>query len=79
MWKQSIKNKMARGFIGISTEYKAENMWSLRSRAMFGSLFLYNLEVIKKISNDTEFILYHHGMYDNKVVAPIFGIGGRKR
>jgi len=38
---------MARGFIGLSTEYKAENMWSFRNRAMFGSLFLYNLEAIK--------------------------------
>jgi hypothetical protein len=46
-----VKKNMARGFIGLSTEYKADNMWSLRSRAMFGSLFLYNLEAIKKIDH----------------------------
>ncbi len=48
-----MRKKMGRGFIGLSTEYKAENMWSLRSRAMFGSVFLYNLEAIKKINSDT--------------------------
>lgn len=70
---------MGRGFFGLSTEYRAENMWTLKSRAMFGSVFLYNLEAIKKLSNDTEVILYHHGLYDNTVIAPIFGIGGHKR
>jgi len=74
-----MKKKMARGFIGLSTEYKAENMWSVKARAMFGSLFLYNLEAIKKLDHQTEVIFYHHGMYDNNIVAPIFGIGGRKR
>lgn len=74
-----MKRKMGRGFIGLSTEYKAENMWNLRSRAMFGSVLLYNFEAVKKINKDTEVILFHHGMYDNKVVAPIIGVGGRKR
>jgi hypothetical protein len=44
---------------------------------MFGLVFLYNLEAVKRINGDTYIMLYHHGMYDNKVVAPIFGIGGR--
>jgi hypothetical protein len=79
VWKQSVKRKMARGFIGLSTEYKAENMWSLRTRAMFGSLFLYNIEAIKTFDHETEAIFYHHGMYDNNIVAPIIGVGWRKR
>ena len=74
-----MRKKMARGFIGVSTEYNAENMWSVKTRAMFGSLFLYNLEAIKKFDHETEAIIYHHGMYDNNILAPIFGVGGRKK
>lgn len=46
---------------------------------MCGTVLLYNLEAIKKIDHDTEAIIYQHGMYDNVVVAPILGVGIKKK
>lgn len=46
---------------------------------MFGSMFLYNLEATKKFTNQTEAIIFHHGMYDNSIIAPIIGVGLKKK
>ncbi len=44
IWKQTLKKNSGRGFIGLSSEYKADNMWALKSKAMFGgSMILYDL------------------------------------
>ena len=49
IWKQYLKNKIGRAFIGLSSEYKADNNWTVKTRIMTGSSFLCNLQAIKKL------------------------------
>jgi hypothetical protein len=69
---------MGRAYFGFSSEYKLENMWNIKTKILFGTNLIYDIEVGKRFENGVDLMIFTHGLYDNSQMASSIGCGVKK-